>query len=188
MLNGFITIWLLLTVLTVTGCASTLQPATEGDKQPTKQLPPNCNTASKQILGDYPWSVIGHNTTSVARYHSLGISQSLEAPRQFTLCSDCPCPTAKQSVSTHTSSKATKTSNRTARTTVRFDHASSDLGDSDRQLLIRFFKTLSESAQLTITGYTDESAPGGTITNETLALNRATRVRDFLISLGLQEN
>jgi len=152
------------------------------------QLPPNCDTESKQIRGDYPWSVIGHHTTSVARYHSLGISQSLEKPRQFTLCSDCPCPTAKQHVSTHTSSKTTKASNSSTKTTVRFDHASSDLSDSDRQLLIRFFKTLSKSAQLTIAGYTDDSAPGGTITNETLALNRATRVRDFLISLGLQES
>ena len=148
----------------------------------------DCDATANRVNDDYPWSIIGHHTTLVTRYHSLGITQSIDTPHQFTLCSNCPCPTAKQPVSTHTTNSATKALNRVKKTVIRFENASSDLSDSDQKRLTRFFKTLSQYSQLTITGLTDDSAPGGTITNEALALNRATTVRDFLISLGLSES
>ena len=188
MLNGFFTIWLLLTVLSVTGCASKPQSVIVSEKQPTKPLQRSCDTTAKQIRNDYPWSVIGHHSTLVARYHSLGIFQAPDTQHQFTLCSDCPCPTSKQPISAHTTSNTTKTANRITKITVHFENASSSLSDNAQKFLARFFKTLSQDSQLTITGFTDDSAPGGTITNEALALNRATTISDFLVSLGLQEN
>lgn len=188
MLNGFITIWLLLTALVVTGCASTKQNEVEGLDQPTPLLQRECDIASKEVPADYPWSIAGNHTTTVARYHSLGIIQSADEPSQFSFCADCPCPTSKQPASDRNSNTASKTSIRVTKTVVRFAHASFELNERDKTLLSRFHKTLAQDSQLTITGFTDDAAPGGTITNETLALKRAIAVRDYLISLGLREN
>ncbi len=188
MLNGFIKIWLLFTALVVTGCASTKQNDVEGLDQPTPQLQLECDIASKEVPADYPWSIAGHHTTVVARYHSLGIMQSVDEPSQFRLCADCPCPTRKQSASDRNSNTASKTSIRVTKTVVHFAHASFELTERDKTLLSRFHKIQTQESQLTITGFTDDAAPGGTITNDTLALNRATAVRDYLISLGLQES
>ena len=171
----------------MTGCASKPQSAIVSDKQTTQKLMRDCDATANRVNDDYPWSIIGDHTTLVSRYHSLGITQSIDTPHQFTLCSNCPCPTAKQPVSTHTTNSATKASNRGTKTAIQFENASSDLSDSEQKLLIRFFKTISQDTQLTIAGFTDNSTPGGTITNEALALNRATTVRDFLVSLGLSE-
>ncbi|MCG7988437.1 MAG: OmpA family protein [Candidatus Thiodiazotropha weberae] len=147
-----------------------------------------CETTNSQVPADYPWSIAGHHTSAVARYHSLGIRQSADEPSQFSFCADCPCPTSKQSASDRSSHDTTKTSTRITKTVVHFAHASAELNERDVALLSRFYTTLPQNSQITITGFTDDSAPGGTITNESLALNRATTVRDFLISLGLQEN
>ena len=188
MLNGFITIWLLFTALVVTGCASTKQHIVEGLDQSTPQLQRECDIASAEVPADYPWSIAGHHTTAVARYHSLGIMQSVDEPSQFSFCADCPCPTSKQLASDRSSHTAIKATTRITKTVVHFAHASFELNERDKTLLSRFHKTLHQDSQLTITGFTDDAAPGGTITNETLALNRAIAVRDYLISLGLQEN
>ena len=188
MLNGFITIWLLLTALVVTGCASTKQHDVEGLEQPTQHLQRDCDITNTEVSADYPWSIAGHHTTAVARYHSLGIMQSVDKPSQFSFCIDCPCPTSKQPASERSSNHATKTSTRITKTVVHFDHASFELNERDKTLLSRFHKSLPQDSQLSITGFTDDAAPGGTITNDTLALNRATAVRAYLISLGLQEN
>jgi len=172
----------------MTGCASKPQSLIIDEKRPVTPLQQGCDTTAKQIRNDDPWSVIGHHSTFFTRYHALGIFQAPDTPHQFTLCSDCPCPTSKKVVSAHTTSNTTKASNRIITITVHFENASSSLSDSDQKLLTHFFKTLPQDSQLTITGFTDDSASGGTITNEALALNRATTVRDFLISLGLQES
>lgn len=183
MLNGFITIWLLFTALVVTGCASTKQ-----QESVTYQVQRECNSTNTAIAEDYPWTIAGHHATAVAQYHSLGIIQSIDEPHQFALCADCPCPSVKQAVSAQATSKKTESSTQITKTIVRFEHASSVLSESDQRLLTRFYKTLANNSQLTITGFTDNSTPGGTITNESLALNRATAVRDFLVSLGLSED
>ena len=188
MLNGFIKIWLLFTALVVTGCASTKQHDVKGTEQPSPQIQRECDIASTEVPADYPWSIAEHHTTAVARYHSLGIMQSVDEPSQFSFCTDCPCPTSKQSASDRRSKDTTKTSTRITKTVVHFDHASFELYERDKTLLSRFHKNLAQGSQLTITGYTDDAAPGGTIANDTLALNRATVVRDYLISLGLQES
>jgi len=187
MLNGYITIWLLSTALVVTGCASTKQQESVSHSEHDQQLQRKCST-STAIPDSYPWTIAGHHATGVARYHSFGIIQSIDEPHQFALCADCPCPSVKQAVSAQATSEKTESSTRITKTIVRFEHASSALSESDQRLLTRFYKSLSEDSQLTITGFTDDSAPGGTITNESLALNRATAVRDFLISLGLSED
>lgn len=187
MLNGFITICLLLTALVVMGCASTKQQESVSHSQSTQQVQRECNSTNTAIAEGYPWTIAGHHATAVARYHSLGIIQSIDEPHQFTLCANCPCPSAKQTITTQATSKKTESSARITKTIVRFGHASSELSESDQKLLSRFYKTLTENSQLTITGFTDDAAPGGTITNESLALNRATTVRDFLVSLGFKE-
>ena len=174
-------------MLVITGCASNKQQESVAQDQSLATVKRECETNS-QVPADYPWSIAGQHTTAVARYHSLGIMQSVDKPSQFSFCVDCPCPTNKQPTSDRSSHDASKTSTRITKTVVHFAHASSELRERDRTLLSRFYKTLPKGSQLTITGFTDDSAPGGTITNESLALNRATTVRDFLISLGLQES
>ena len=179
---------MLFTALVVTGCASTKQHDVESLDQPAKQLQRECDITNTEVPADYPWSIAGHHVTAVARYHSLGIMQSVNEPSQFSFCADCPCPTSKQPASDRSSKDSTKTSNRITKTVVHFAHASFELNERDKALLSRFHKSLSQESQLTITGFTDNAAPGGTITNETLTLKRATAVRDYLISLGLREN
>lgn len=188
MRNGFITIWLLFTALVISGCASTKQHKSVAEDQPLAPVQRECETTISQVPADYPWSIAGRHTTAVARYHSLGIMQSVDEPSQFSFCADCPCPTSKQSASDRSPHDATKTSTRITKTVVHFAHASSELSEGGVTLLSRFYKNLPQDSQLTITGFTDDSASGGTITNESLALNRATAVRDFLISLGLQKS
>jgi len=48
--------------------------------------------------------------------------------------------------------------------------------------------TLPEAYRITITGYTDSTATGGTITNVTLARQRAQSARNHLIGLGVDKN
>jgi len=48
--------------------------------------------------------------------------------------------------------------------------------------------TLPEAYRITITGYTDNTATGGTITNNTLAQQRAQSVMNFLNDKGVGEN
>jgi len=61
---------------------------------------------------------------------------------------------------------------------IQFENASSLLGERERLLLTRFYQNLPEDYRLAITGYTDDTAPGGTITNDSLAQKRGTsRVR-----------
>jgi len=172
----------------MTGCASTKQHDSVSQDHPLVPVQRECETTNSKIPADYPWSIAGQHTTAVARYHSLGIMQSADEPSQFSFCADCPCPTNKQPAFDRSSHDATKTSTRFTKTVVHFAHASFELSERDVTLLSRLYKTLPQNSQITITGFTDDSAPGGTITNESLALNRATTVRDFLISLGLQEN
>ena len=171
----------------MTGCASTKQQVSVSHGQSAQQLQRECNNTNAAIPERYPWTVAGHHATAVARYHSLGIIQSIDEPHQFTLCKDCPCPSAKQATTSQATRNKTEASTRITKTIVRFEHASSALSEIYQRLLARFYKTLSDDSQLTITGFTDDAAPGGTITNESLALNRATTVRDFLVSLGLKE-
>lgn len=171
----------------ITGCASTKQYKSVAEDLPLSPVQRECEISNSHVPADYPWSIAGRHTTAISRYHSLGIMQSIDEPTQFGLCTDCPCPTSKQSASDRSSHDATKTSTRITKTVVHFAHASSELSERGIALLSRFYKTLPHNSQLTITGFTDDSAPGGTITNESLARNRATAVRDFLISLGLQE-
>lgn len=73
---------------------------------------------------------------------------------------------------------------------VYFEHASSFLNDLGRDTLRQWVESLPESYPITITGYTDNQSliPDGRAMNEMLAWERAEMIRDYLHSLGIDEN
>lgn len=169
----------------VMGCAST-SPITD-KKEPQqfiKTVP--CQDVNAAIADDYPWSIPGHHSTIISRYSSFGVTQVRGTPNQFTLCSDCPCPTPKSVAKASVDVSSKDISNNLHKVVIQFDHASYLLGEHERQRLTRFYQSLHDDYRLTITGYTDDTAPGGTITNDSLAQKRAQSVFDFLASLGLK--
>lgn len=167
------------------GCAST-SPVTDKKEpqQGIKSVP--CSEVNATIADDYPWSIPGHHSTIISRYSSLGITQVRGTPNQFTLCSDCPCPTHKSHAKVGVDVSSKDSSSNPQKAVIHFDHASYLLDERERQRLTRFYQSLHDDYRLTITGYTDDAAPGGTISNESLAQKRAQTVFDFLTSLGLK--
>lgn len=123
---------------------------------------------------------------------TLGITQVRGTPDHFLICADCPASTHKTTVSRsvyRAESQPGKYAQHALRKiTTHFDHASSDLRDSDRVSLAQLVNTLPETYRITITGYTDNTVTGGTITNDTLARLRAQSVMDYLIGLGVDKN
>ena len=123
---------------------------------------------------------------------TLGIRQVRGTPDHFLICADCPASTRKTTVSRsvhRAKSQPGKYSQHAPRKlTAHFDHASSVLRDSDRVALAQLVNTLPEAYRITITGYTDNTATGGTITNNTLAQQRAQSVMNFLNDKGVDEN
>jgi outer membrane protein OmpA-like peptidoglycan-associated protein len=167
------------------GCAST-PPATDKKEaqQVIKSVP--CQEVNATIADDYPWSIPGHHSTIISRYSSFGITQVRGTPNQFTFCLDCPCPTPKNSSNANVAVTSKDSANNVQKVVIQFENASSLLGERERLLLTRFYQNLPEDYRLAITGYTDDTAPGGTITNDSLAQKRAQAVFDFLTSLGLK--
>lgn len=123
---------------------------------------------------------------------TLGITQVRGTPDHFLICADCPASTQKTTISKsvhRAKSQPVKYSQHAPRKlTAHFNHASSVLRDSDRVALAQLVNTLPEAYRITITGYTDNTATGDTITNDTLAQQRAQSVMDYLIGLGVDKN
>jgi outer membrane protein OmpA-like peptidoglycan-associated protein len=123
---------------------------------------------------------------------TLGITQVRGTPDHFLICADCPASTQKTAISRSVQRAQSHPGNDSQhaprKLTIRFDHASSVLSDSDRVALAQLVNTLPEAYRITITGYTDNTATGGTITNDTLAQQRARSVMDYLIGLGVDKN
>jgi outer membrane protein OmpA-like peptidoglycan-associated protein len=167
------------------GCAST-HPAT--DKKEAQQVIKSepCQEVNATIADDYPWSIPGHHSTIISRYSSFGITQVRGTPNQFTLCLDCPYPTPKSPSNANVAIASKNSASQVQKVVIQFEHASYLLSERERQLLTRFYQSLPEDYRLSITGYTDDTAPGGTITNDSLAQKRAQAVFDFLTSLGLK--
>jgi len=180
------------TLTLVMGCASTPEPSSEQKEAPVTSSVNHCNKQIKTVDDNYPWSIPGYHDTLTKWPAALHITQTRGKPNQFVICADCPCVTPKnattsQAANKKAKNKATPTTN-PEKVVIRFEPASSILSEQQEQLLTRSYQTLPSAYQLTITGYTDDTTSGDTITNELLALQRATVVFNFLVALGINEN
>jgi len=184
-----------MTALTlVMGCASTPEPSSEPTEAPVATSANHCNEQIRTVDDNYPWSIPGHHTTLTKKSAPLGITQTRGEPDQFIICSDCPCVTSKSATESKPLKKKEKNKDRATPTNnskkivIRFEPASFVLGEQQQQRLTRLYQTLPDSYQLTITGYTDDTTSGGSITNESLAQQRAKAVFDFLVGLGVSKS
>jgi len=178
MRNGFITIWLMTTLTLMMGCASMPEPSSENKETPETELVNHCNKISA-VDDDYPWSIPGYHGILTKQPPSFGITQTRGEPDQFIVCSDCPCPTPKNATEHRQLKDKTASKSNPSKVVIRFEHASYLLNERQRQILTRLFQSLPGQYQLTVTGYTDDTSPGGTITNESLAQFRAESVLDI---------
>ena len=170
------------------GCASTTKPGSEQNETPDAAHVNHCNKQSSFIDNSYPWSIPGHHDTLTKHPPSFNITQARGKPNQFIVCSDCPCPTPKNATERKQLKDKTASKSNPKKVVVLFDHASYLLNERQQQILARLYQSLPDQYQLTITGYTDDTSPGGIITNKTLAQLRAESVLDFLVTLGIKES
>jgi outer membrane protein OmpA-like peptidoglycan-associated protein len=122
---------------------------------------------------------------------SLCIEQIRGTPNQFLVCVDCPAPTQKtafRQTAYRVMTPPVAKRQVPRKLVVHFDPASSVINDSDRERLARLVSSLPTSYRLTITGYTDNTSASSTITNETLAQQRAQSVLNYLSGLGVDKN
>jgi len=119
----------------------------------------------------------------------LGIDQVRGTPDYFVVCANCREPTLKTELRKTTNRVETPSTKKTQHVSrkfvVHFDRASSILKDSNQKVLTQLVNALPESYRLTVTGYTDDQADGGAITNQTLAQQRAESVANYLQKLGV---
>lgn len=144
-------------------------------------------TEISNIPQDYPWSIPGYHDTRAKHTDSFGITQTRGTPDQFTICTDCPCPTAKNIDKSTTGAADKNRSSNLKKVVIHFDHGDYQLSEQHQNTLARMVRSLPKDYRLTITGYTDNTKPGGNTTNEALAQHRAQAVSDYLITLGVQK-
>lgn len=172
------------------GCASTPEPSSEQKATPVASAVNHCNKQISSVDDNYPWSIPGYHDTLTKQSAPFSITKTRGEPDQFIICSDCPCVTPKNATE-HKPLKKKENARATSnlkKVVIRFEPASHVLRKQQQQRLTRSYQSLPEQYQLTITGYTDDTTPGGSITNESLALQRATVVFNFLVALGLDED
>jgi len=172
------------------GCASTPVPNTEQKQTPDAKLVNHCDKSISRVDDNYPWSIPGYHDTLTKQPAPFSITQTTGEPDQFIICSDCPCVTPKSVTKDKWLKKNGKKNKKgnPKKLVIRFEPASYVLSRQQQQLLKRSYQSLPDQYQLMITGYTDNTIPGGSITNESLALQRATVVFDFLVGLGIDES
>jgi len=177
------------TLTIVMGCAFTPEPSSEQKQTPEAELVNHCNKI-RAVDDNYPWSIPGYHDTLTKQPAPFRITQTRGEPDQFIICSDCPCVTPKSATADTPPKKKEKkrSTGNPKKLVIRFDPASYILNAQQQHLLTRSYQALPSKYQLTITGYTDDTTPGGSITNESLALQRATAVSDFLVALGINES
>jgi len=168
------------------GCASTPPGSNEVTVTQIAERT-SCLDIDHAGLADYPWSIPGSNPAPVRRNALLAVVQVRGTPNQFTYCADCPCPTQKSPVEANIIASRNETSTKIKKVSIHFGHGSFSLDERERQILTRFYQTLPNDYRLAITGYTDDTTPGGAITNESVARKRAQTVFDYLVSLGLKK-
>ena len=169
------------------GCASApqqSQPLTKAE--PNKQVT-SCNEISN-IPEDYPWSIPGYHNNVSKQAHQISIIQTRGEPNQFTFCDDCPCPTSKGKTLANKSIGQKKATRNLRKVVIHFNNASAQIDTKQQAKLTRLYQSLSDNYQLTITGYTDDTAPGGTVENKALAQQRAQAVLSYLIELGFDKD
>jgi len=171
------------------GCASTPEPSSEQKQTAEAKQVNHCNKQSRTVDDNYPWSIPGHHDTLTKQSASFSITQTRGEANKFIICSDCPCATPKNATADKPSTKKEKnrSTNNPTKLVIRFDPASYLLSKQQQQLLTRSHQSLPDQYQLTITGFTDDTTPGGSITNQSLAQQRAKSVFDFLVALGINE-
>ena len=170
----------------MTGCISTPQQNTNPIEAKPAAPRATC-TEITNIPQDYPWSIPGYHDTKAKHTESFGITQTRGTPDQFTICTDRPCPTVK-SIDKATIGAAYKNRfSNLKKVVIHFDHADYQLSEQHQNTLARMVRALPEAYQLTITGYTDNTMPGGSTTNEALAQHRAQTVSEHLITLGIKK-
>ena len=170
----------------MTGCVSTLQQNTKPVEEKPAAPRVTCTEISN-IPQDYPWSIPEYHNTPVKHTDSFGITQTRGTPDQFTICTDCPCPTVKSIDKATMDAANINRPGNLKKVVIHFDHAAYQLGEQDKNTLARMVRSLPKVYQLTITGYTDNTKPGGNTTNEALAQHRAQTVSDYLITLGVNQ-
>ena len=169
------------------GCASSPQQSQQPTKaEPTKQVK-SCNKVSN-IPEDYPWSIPGYHNTISKQAHQISIIQTRGEPDQFIFCDDCPCPTSKSKALANKSIGQKKATRNLRKVVIHFNNASAQIDVKQQATIKRLYQSLPDSYQLTITGYTDDTAPGGTVENEALAQQRAQAVLSYLVELGFDKN
>lgn len=106
----------------------------------------------------------------------LNVTQKRGEPNQFVLCDDCPCPTRKSAPI----SKPATPEPVAKKWVIHFDHGDAALNNEHKHSLDQLIATLPQHYRLVITGHTDDAAPGGTVSNQTVADQRASNVADYL--------
>ena len=169
------------------GCASSPQQSQpQTNAEPNEQVN-SCNEIPN-IPEDYPWSIPGYHNTVSKQAHHISIIQTRGEPNQFTFCDDCPCPTSKNKTQENKSIAQKEATRNLRKVVIHFNNASAQIDAKQQATLKRLYQSLPNNHQLTITGYTDDTAPGGTVENETLAQQRAQAVLSHLVELGFDKN
>ena len=115
---------------------------------------------------------------------TLAIAQLSADERIFSICDACPAPSFKKAVTSN--DKASTLTNRTWR--LHFESGSTALSDAHQASLDRFYASLPNRYQITVTGYTDDVAQGGRLSNQQIARGRAESIAQHLISLGVDKS
>jgi len=165
------------------GCTTPPQKSQLPTKAEPAQQSIACNESS-DIPDGYPWSIPGQHK-SAHPLHSFGVTQVRGNPNQFTFCVDCPCPTAKNQTKSDIASTKKRATDRLRKVVINFESAAYQLSEEQRATLKRLYQSLPNEYHLTVTGYTDDVASGGTVTNKSLAKQRASAVLGQLIALGV---
>ncbi len=183
MQSVFIKIWVLVLLL-MTGCTSVTSTEQLSHANVTVCKGESCSAHGRDVIRRSPLSRPEQSGYRSAAFPTWQIVQLRGEPNQFILCTECPCPTQKSLVSKSAASAAVTAK----KWTVYFDNGGYALSEEHKELLTRLYQALPEQHQISVTGYTDDSAPGGTISNQALALLRAQAVAGFLAELGLEMN
>lgn len=171
-------------LLLITGCTSVTSTEQLSHTNVAVSNGETCTTHGSDVIQRLQLSRPEQSGYKSAASPAWQIVQLRGEPNQFVLCAECPCHTQKSLFSKSAASAAVTAK----KWTVYFDNGGYALSETHKELLTRFYQALPERYQISITGYTDDSAPGGTISNQALALLRAQAVSGFLAELGLEMN
>lgn len=111
----------------------------------------------------------------------LSVTQQRGEPNQFVLCDDCPCPTRKNAPIAKPATPVPVAK----KWVIHFNHGNAVLNSEHMQTLDQLIATLPRHYRIVITGYTDDAAPGGTVSNQTVSTQRSANVANYLNQHGI---